>query len=259
MFFAWINKFFSYKIQGVGNEVYVVKNGKKTPLKGKIKGLEIFIQGHNNYIEIEFPIEFKDSKINIMGNQAKFVIKNTTTPIVSTIFDLRRYSEIYIDEDSRFNAGKGYIVVNNNQKNKPHKIVIGKGVQIGSELLLRTSDGHSIFNCGEQLPYNEPQDVIIGDNCWIGARCTILKGAIIPSNSIIGACSLLNRKFSEENTIIAGNPAKVIKRNVSWDRTPYGTYVDKMLCVASDVDLPITRKIVCEKIKRKIKRKLKIG
>ena len=39
----------------------------------------------------------------------------------------------------------------------------------------------------------------------------ILKGSKIPSNSMIGACSLVNKEFTEENTVIAGSPAKIIK------------------------------------------------
>lgn len=40
--------------------------------------------------------------------------------------------------------------------------------------------------------------VIIGDDC-------------------VGACSLVNKKFEEEYTIIAGNPARVVKRQINWD------------------------------------------
>ena len=56
------------------------------------------------------------------------------------------------------------------------------------------------------------------DFLWIGARTMVLKGAQIPSNSIVGACALVNKEFTEENTVLAGIPAKIIKRNVNWDR-----------------------------------------
>ena len=112
-------------------------------------------------------------------------------------------------------------------KDIPHKLVIGKRAQFGRELTIRTSDGHSIYNIGEKLPYNEPEDIIIGDDVWIAQRSTIIKGAQIPSNCVVGACSLVNKKFEEEGCIIAGNPAKVIKRNIRWEFDPYGHVLNK--------------------------------
>lgn len=47
--------------------------------------------------------------------------------------------------------------------------------------------------------------------------CKILKGTIIPSNTIVGAGALLTKSYEEENTIIAGAPAQIVKRNVFWD------------------------------------------
>ena len=39
-------------------------------------------------------------------------------------------------------------------------------------------------------------------------------------NSVVGQKSLVTRVFEEENVILAGVPAKIIKRDISWDRTP---------------------------------------
>ncbi len=54
--------------------------------------------------------------------------------------------------------------------------------------------------------------------------CTFLKGSNIPNNTIIGTGSLLSKKFVDENTIIAGIPAKVVKRGVGWDRAYIPVY-----------------------------------
>ncbi len=52
--------------------------------------------------------------------------------------------------------------------------------------------------------------VIIEQNVFIGANCTILKGVTIGKNSIVGACSVVAKKIPP-NEIWAGNPAKFIK------------------------------------------------
>ena len=58
--------------------------------------------------------------------------------------------------------------------------------------------------------------VYIGDNCWIGANTTILKGVSIGDNSIIGAGSVVTKDIPE-NSIAAGNPAKIIKKRKEED------------------------------------------
>ena len=46
---------------------------------------------------------------------------------------------------------------------------------------------------------------------WIGAGATILPGVTIGDNSVVGAGSVVTRDV-ESNTIVAGNPARVIKK-----------------------------------------------
>ena len=61
---------------------------------------------------------------------------------------------------------------------------------------------------------NNRQDaapINIGNYTFIGARCTILKGAKLPDYSILGACSLLNKQYNNIFRLYAGCPAKEIK------------------------------------------------
>ena len=53
----------------------------------------------------------------------------------------------------------------------------------------------------------------------------ILKDVNIADNVVIGACSLVNKSFVENYTAIAGSPAKIVKRNVNWDRRNTDRYV----------------------------------
>jgi len=52
--------------------------------------------------------------------------------------------------------------------------------------------------------------VVIGDNCFIGMNSIILKGTKIGNNCIVGAGSVLTGKEYPDNSVIVGNPAKVI-------------------------------------------------
>lgn len=59
--------------------------------------------------------------------------------------------------------------------------------------------------------------IVIGNHVWIGLRSTILYNTEIGDGSIIGACSLVKGAIPN-NCIAAGNPAKVIRRDISWSR-----------------------------------------
>lgn len=66
---------------------------------------------------------------------------------------------------------------------------------------------------------NNRQDVepiVIGDYCFIGTRCTFIKGSIIPDKSVVGACSLVNKRFEESNCLYAGVPVKKIKDALNY-------------------------------------------
>ena len=56
----------------------------------------------------------------------------------------------------------------------------------------------------------------IGSHVWIGSRVSVLKGAVIPDGCIVASNSVVGKVFTEKNCLIAGNPAKVIRHDVSW-------------------------------------------
>lgn len=51
---------------------------------------------------------------------------------------------------------------------------------------------------------------------WIGNRAIVLKGSIIPDNTIVASEAVVTARQYKTNTIIAGNPASTIKENVDW-------------------------------------------
>lgn len=57
------------------------------------------------------------------------------------------------------------------------------------------------------------QGIKIGNNCWIGAKVTILDGTIIGDNCIVAAGAVVKGEFPA-NSIIGGVPAKILKMRI---------------------------------------------
>lgn len=214
---------FTGKVEKPCSLKVVIKGSNNEIVIGDIKNpstLKISINGVQNSVNIEGSISFKSSEVEISGSENVFSIKSPLRIVKNCYFCLSGLAEVHIGKDCGLNMGL-YAIVNNNYKNK-HKLVIGDGVFIGKDVIIRTSDGHSILDPESGRPINEPEDVIIGDNVWIGARNMILKGASIPSHSIVGAQSVVNKKFEEEHVLLAGSPARIVRKGVYWDIKSYG-------------------------------------
>ena len=98
------------------------------------------------------------------------------------------------------------------------RIMVRKKVHIGYDniiawnVFITDCDWHAIDTRLSQ------KDVYMGDHVWIAMNSTILKGSTIGDGCIIGAHSLVSGISLPDKCLVAGNPAKIIDRNVNWQR-----------------------------------------
>ncbi len=85
--------------------------------------------------------------------------------------------------------------------NAKHGIVIEDYVQIGAHCAI-----YSISTIDQK-----EGEVVLKENCRIGSHTVIMPGITVGRNSIIGACSLVNKDIPD-NVLAVGVPARVIKR-----------------------------------------------
>jgi putative colanic acid biosynthesis acetyltransferase WcaF len=64
--------------------------------------------------------------------------------------------------------------------------------------------------------------IVIGEDVFVGARAFVMPGVVVGDGAVVGACAVVTRDV-EPWTIVAGNPAKAIKKRVLADKPADGS------------------------------------
>lgn len=86
-------------------------------------------------------------------------------------------------------------------------IRIGDYTNIGPNVGI-ISANHDLIDNGK---HQGAGPIIIGKNCWIGMNAVILPEVELGDYTIVGANSVVTKKFPDGYSVIAGNPARIIK------------------------------------------------
>lgn len=94
------------------------------------------------------------------------------------------------------------------------RIDSGEHIRIGSNCMfaagayITDADWHGLYDRTEVI--GKSASVELADNVWIGDGATVCKGVRIGENSIVGAGAVVTKDVPA-NTVVAGNPATVVK------------------------------------------------
>lgn len=156
--------------------------------------------------KIEYKIRFLFIKIIKLYSQSNYI---------------RQYRKLLADYGMRIAQDQYYIDPSAFFDNYDYSIInIGERVTISREVLLLTHDFSVSKGLYAVKAGNEGyivKGITIGNNCFIGARATILPGTDIGDNCIIGAGAVVKGKIPMDS-IVVGNPAKVIGNTLEWGK-----------------------------------------
>lgn len=122
--------------------------------------------------------------------------------------------------------GKGSLVMPGMSVVRGNKVNIGHNVVVMYNCLMMAAGGITIEDdvrvaANVQLISNNHdlidrdvlvcKPVVLKRNCWIGAGSSILPGVTVGENAIVGAGSVVTKDVAP-NTIVAGNPARLIRK-----------------------------------------------
>ena len=171
-------------VHGKGNKiVFKEANGEPLPL-------EISVTGDGNTIEIGENVHIE----NLIS--LRIIADN---------------SRVKIGENTALNCGELYLAENDSL------IAIGSECLFSWNTNLWCTDGHSIVDTQTKALTNRGKFIEIGDHVWVGKDVKIGKNVKIASGCIVGWGSVVTKSFEEENCVIAGVPAAVVKRGRTWD------------------------------------------
>ncbi|MCK9617654.1 MAG: hypothetical protein M0R21_07430 [Lentimicrobiaceae bacterium] len=98
-----------------------------------------------------------------------------------------------------------------------NSIIIGNSCQIGAKTSITDSNNHFFKDLSSGQIHRIEKEVIIGNFNFIGAYSLIMPGTITPDRITIAKGSLSNKDYTkivQENSIIGGVPAKLIKTDI---------------------------------------------
>lgn len=156
----------------------------------EISHCEIRLDGEDNLIEIGPRSRFSSGKIYLRHTRGQHIRIGAETTVEGAY--------LLIDEAA--------------------SIDIGADCMLSTDILIRTGDKHSIIEVASGARINPSRDVKIADRVWIGRDVQILKGTVLHPETVVGACSLVSKAFGEGYCVVAGVPAKIVKRGIRWDR-----------------------------------------
>lgn len=93
-------------------------------------------------------------------------------------------------------------------------IRIGSDVLVSTGVRIHDNDGHPLDaarrRAGDPIGPDEVRPVVVEDGAWLGANAVILKGVTVGRDAIVGTGAVVTRDVAPA-TIVAGNPARVVK------------------------------------------------
>lgn len=142
----------------------------------------------------------------IWENRGKIIFKGQT--------NIGHGSRICVGKTGLLSFGEFFAITAESSIICFHKISFGASCLLSWQILMMDTDFHKVYH--DQKLINEDQPIEIGDKVWIGARCVIQKGANIGSGSIVAAGAVVTGKFSQQNVVLGGTPAKIINTDIRW-------------------------------------------
>ncbi len=197
------------------------------------KKLRESIQGRDNIFQAE-GARLSNVELDIIGDRNRILVGEGSI-LINLKFHIRGSDHLIdIGKNCRVTRGGSFWMEDNECEltigqgttmvdvhiavTEPHsKVAIGEECMFANDIDLRTGDSHSILDESTGRRINFAENVTIGRHVWVASHAILLKGIEIGENSVVASGAIVT-KSCEPGSLLAGNPARVIKTGISWKR-----------------------------------------
>lgn len=119
-------------------------------------------------------------------------------------------------EYGKISFGKNFSANKNCCFNCEYDMKIGDDVLLGWNINFRDTDGHDVYIDNKKS--ENQKKVVVGNHVWICSYVDLLKGAEIGNESVVAWKSCVIKPLNQDNCLIGGSPAKILKENIKWNK-----------------------------------------
>ena len=192
--------FFCKHIAIHGKSIVLIDRKSKIHFK---KG-SMIILNHTRLVVEKSIIDFMIPSNIYMSNNSTWTLTGNAV-IVGTSISVWDYGELV--------TGNGFVVNPLTRIMVEKKITFGNNNIIARNCYFNDSNSHTIFKKGHEIV--RQKDILFGNNVWICANSTVLKGVNVGNNVVIGASSLVTKNI-ESNSVYYNKRNECIIDDIKW-------------------------------------------
>jgi acetyltransferase-like isoleucine patch superfamily enzyme len=121
-------------------------------------------------------------------------------------------SQITIGDDNIFNGNVSIIGGTHNDT----VVSIGNENLFADNINISGAVDHLIYDVNTKEKLSQEVGVMLEDRIWVCSEARILNKSQVSSDTIVAARALVNKEFKQNNVLISGVPARVVRSNVMW-------------------------------------------
>ena len=210
--------FFNFK-------VLPFKQAIRMPIIVSYRTKIVGVNKENFVVNLNGKPKFGSCRLGISGSESGYLIpkkslvlvRNGGKIIFNGVFGLSRGLFLHCD-DGTITFGNNFKANYNAHISCEHSSInFGNDCSLGWDCTIKTCDGHHIFKDDKIVINYAPIEV--GNRCWICSKSSILKNGFLGDECVLAYGSVLTKKISNEsNLLYAGQPARVVKEGISWEK-----------------------------------------
>lgn len=192
---------------------YSDAEGNSIAFSGSVEtGVKITFRGRNNRVIVHEPVKL--GRLDVV-----FDCDNGMLEIGSSKGVAAFSGKLRVGQDATIQIGRNTSTTNPVVISAVEgaTVTLGEDVMIASNVQIRSDDGHPIFDVTSGKRVNPARSIAIGSHVWLAGGAAVLGGTTIGNGSVMGLNAVAKGRYPN-NCVIAGVPARVIRRDIAWER-----------------------------------------